>query len=490
MGILKEIYRPSLALLTDLYEITMAYGYWKSGIADRESVFHLFFRKRPFKGGYAISCGLELVIDFLQNFAFRESDLSYLQQLTGNDGQPLFSAEFLDYLRKLKFECSLDAIEEGTVVFEHEPILRVQGPLLQAQLIESALLNIINYQTLIATKAARICQAANAPVMEFGLRRAQGIDGSLSASRAAFVGGCSATSNVLAGKLFDIPVSGTHAHSWVMSFETELEAFEKYAAAMGNNCILLVDTYDTRQGILNAIEVGKALVSKGKKLIGIRIDSGDLAYFSQMGRELLDAAGLQDTKIIASNDLDEYILESLHDQDARLDMLGVGTKLVTAFDQPALGGVYKLSALKNDRGEWESKIKLSEQSIKINIPGIQQVKRIHQNGKLVADMIYDTELGHGKSPLIIDPEDATRSKRIRVNDHESEDLLKPIFNGGVLVYKLPALKDIRQKAADEVSGLHSGIRRLVNPHQYVVGLEQRLHEKRLRLILEQRKLVT
>lgn len=490
MGILKQIYQPSLALLTDLYQITMAYGYWKSGIANREAVFNLFFRKRPFKGGYAIACGLELVIDYLQNFSFDASDIAYLQKLTGTDGKALFSTEFLDFLQNLSFSCSVDAVKEGTVVFEHEPVLRVQGPLLQAQLIESALLNMINYQTLIATKATRICQAANAPVMEFGLRRAQGVDGALAASRAAFIGGCSATSNVLAGKLFDIPVSGTHAHSWVMSFESEMEAFEKYAEAMENNCVLLVDTYDTRQGILNAIEVGKGLVARGKKLIGIRIDSGDLAYLSQVGRELLDAAGLTDTKIIASNDLDEYILDSLHEQEAKLDLLGVGTKLVTAYDQPALGGVYKLSALQNEDGEWESKIKLSEQSIKINIPGIQQIKRFHKNGKLIADMIYDLELGFDNEPRIIDPEDATRAKKVAISDFESEELLHPIFNCGELVYEIPNLIDVRHKAKHEVSRLHPGLKRFVNPHQYVVGLEQKLHEKRMRLILEQRKLLS
>ncbi len=491
MGILKDLYRPSLTLLTDLYQITMAYAYWKSGIADRESAFHLFYRKKPFKGGYAIACGLELVIDYLEGFGFDESDLSYLAKLKGNDDEPLFDHDFIEYLRKLEFTCSVDAIPEGRLVFENEPLIRVTGPLLQAQLIESALLNIINYQTLVATKSARICQSANgSPVMEFGLRRAQGIDGSLSASRAAFIGGCSATSNVLAGKLFGIPVKGTHAHSWVMSFSNELEAFEKYAEAMDNNCILLVDTYDTRQGIFNAIEIGKALHARGKKLIGIRIDSGDLAYLSQMAREMLDAAGLVHTKIVASNDLDEYILESLHDQHADLDILGVGTKLVTAYDQPALGGVYKLSALKNEDGQWESKIKISEQSIKINIPGIQQVKRFTKNGQLVADMIYDIEQGHSEIPVIVDPNDATKLKKLDVEKLNTEDLLKPIFRDGKLIFKCPELSAIQDEVKKEISRIHGGIKRFVNPHIYVVGLEQHLYEKRLRLILEQRKLIS
>ncbi|MCG8306298.1 MAG: nicotinate phosphoribosyltransferase [Cytophagales bacterium] len=491
MGILKDLYQPSLTLLTDLYQITMAYAYWKSGMADREAVFHLFFRKKPFKGGYAISCGLELVIDYLLNFKFDASDLNYLRTLEGSDKEPLFSEEFVRYLGDIRFECSIDAIPEGKFVFENEPIIRVKGPLLQAQLIETALLNIINYQTLVATKSARICQAAGgAPVMEFGLRRAQGFDGGLAASRAAYIGGCAATSNVLAGKLFGIPVRGTHAHSWVMSFGNELEAFREYAKAMENNCTLLVDTYDTRQGILNAIEVGKTLESCGKKLLGVRIDSGDLAYLSQMAREMLDAAGLKETQIIASNDLDEYILESLHEQDAKLDALGVGTKLVTAYDQPALGGVYKLSALKNSTGEWESKLKLSEQSIKINIPGIQQVKRFYKDGQFVADMIYDTELGHAQKPTIVDPNDQTRLKRINIDKLEFENLLVPIFENGKSVYELPSLEEIRNTVHSEMKRIHSGIKRFVNPHAYVVGLEQNLYEKRLRIILEQRKLIS
>ncbi len=490
MSIIKQIYGTSLSLLTDLYQITMAYAYWKSNIANREAVFHLFFRKRPFDGGYAIAAGLELVIDYLNNFKFQESDIAYLNTLKGHDYEPLFDQEFLDYMRNLRFSCSVHAIPEGTVVFPNEPIVKVQGPLLQAQLIESALLNIINFQTLIATKSARVCLAARAPVMEFGLRRAQGIDGALAASRAAFIGGCSATSNVLAGKILGIPVSGTHAHSWVMSFEREIDAFRKYAEVMSNNCILLVDTYDTRQGIANAIEVGKILRENGKKLIGIRIDSGDLAYFSQLAREMLDNAGFQDTKIVASNDLDEHILESLHDQNAKLDLLGVGTKLVTAYDQPALGGVYKLSAIKNEAGEWESKLKLSEQSVKINIPGIQQVRRFYENGLMVADMIYDTLLGVREPPLLFDPNDQTKRKKICEKDCRWEDLLVPVYKNGQMVYNSPSLSEIRQFAEDNLKQLHPGIKRLINPHVYVVGLESRLNDKRLRLILEQRKLIT
>ncbi|NJN25850.1 MAG: nicotinate phosphoribosyltransferase [Cyclobacteriaceae bacterium] len=491
MATLKKLYGSSMTLLTDLYQITMAYSYWKTGMAEREAVFHLFFRKKPFDGGYAIACGLDLAIDYIQNFGFDDSDLDYLKTLNGNDGKPLFDLGFIEYLKNLEFSCTIDAVPEGTPVFENEPMLRVQGPLLQAQLIETPLLNIINFQTLVATKSARVCQAAGkAPVMEFGLRRAQGFDGGMAASRAAFIGGCATTSNVLAGKLMGIPVSGTHAHSWVMSFDSESEAFEKYAAAMENNCTLLVDTYDTRQGIANAIAVGKALKARGKKLMGIRIDSGDLAYLSQLGRTMLDNAGLHDTKIILSNDIDEYILESLHDQHAKMDLLGIGTKLVTAYDQPALGGVYKLSALKNKKGEWESKIKLSEQTIKINIPGIQQVRRFYHNGLMITDMIYDIELGVHDDPTIVDPNDPTKTKSIRTEHLFSEDLLVPIFENGKKVYQSPELADIRERVFKELEKLHTGIKRFVNPHVYVVGLEQRLYEKRLRLILEQRNLIS
>jgi nicotinate phosphoribosyltransferase len=487
---LQSLYKSSLVLLTDLYQLTMAYAYWKSEKHNTESVFHLFYRKEPFKGGYTIACGLETVIDYLRNLKFDASDIDYLRSLNGHDGQPLFEEGFYDYLRSMQFSCSVDAVPEGTPMFINEPLVRVQGPLLQAQLIETFLLNTINYQTLVATKASRICHAAKgAPVLEFGLRRAQGIDGSLSATRAAYIGGCSATSNVLGGKLLGIPVSGTHAHSWIMSFDNEMEAFEKYAEVMDNNCTLLVDTYNTRQGIINALEIGKAMKANGKKLLGIRIDSGDLAYFSQMARDLLDHAGLNDVKIVASNDLDEFILKSLCDQKAKIDIAGVGTKLVTAYDQPALGGVYKLSALKNKYGVWVNKLKLSEQSIKINIPGIQQVRRYFKNGEMSADMLFDVNFGVPASPTIVDSADSTRRKHIDEKDYDYQDLLIPIFDNGRLVYDKPALDEIRTFAAGELRKLHPSIRRFVNPHTYVAGLEHQLFEERIRIILQQRKLI-
>ncbi|RYF55329.1 MAG: nicotinate phosphoribosyltransferase, partial [Cytophagaceae bacterium] len=337
-----KLYDTSLSLLTDLYQVTMAYGYWKSGTAEKEAVFNLYFRKNPFGGGFTVACGLANAIGYVTHFGFTKKDLRYLRTLTGSDGEPLFETAFLDYLGALKLTVDIDAMPEGTVVFPNEPLVRVRGPILQCQLLETPLLNLINFETLIATKAARLRLVADTDtLLEFGLRRAQGVDGGMTASRAAYIGGCDATSNVLAGKHYDIPVRGTHAHSWVMSFDSELEAFETYADVLPNNVTLLVDTYDTIQGVRNAIEAGQRLRERGYRLSGIRLDSGDLAYLSIEARKLLDAAGFTDTAIVASNDLDETIINSLKQQGAKITVWGVGTKLVTAYDQPALGGVYK-----------------------------------------------------------------------------------------------------------------------------------------------------
>lgn len=483
--ILNNIYSTSLSLLTDLYQLTMAYGYWKNGIAEKEAVFNLFFRKNPFKSGYTIACGLEYAIDYIKNLKFDQSDIDYLATLTGNDKKPLFEKEFLTYLQNLKFNCDIDAIEEGTIVFPHQPLIRVKGPLVLCQLIETPLLNIINFQTLIATKSARICFATKGEsVLEFGLRRAQGIDGGLSASRAAFIGGCDATSNVLAGKLFNIPVKGTHAHSWVMSFDTELESFEKYAEAMPNNSLFLVDTYDTIEGVKNAVKVGNKLKEKGYKLAGIRLDSGDLAYLSTEARKILDEAGFTDANIVASNDLDEQTIESLKNQDAKINIWGVGTKLVTAYDQPALGGVYKLSAIKDENNNWAYKVKLSEQSIKTSNPGILNVKRFFSNGEFVGDMIYD-EINGSESNTIVDPMDLTRRKHFD-STFTNEVLLKPIFKNGELVYNMPSVKDIQNKVKEQFKYFHNGIKRFVNPHQYPVGLEEKLFNLKTELILKAR----
>ncbi len=479
--------RVSPALLTDLYQLTMAYGYWKEGMREKEAVFHLTFRHQPFGSGYTIACGLEDAIEYIQNFRFYPDDLEYLASLRDANDAPIFEPAFLDYLSGLTIACDVDAVPEGTVVFPHEPLLRINGPLLQCQLVETTLLNIINFQTLIATKSARICLAAQgAPVLEFGLRRAHGPDGGLAASRAAYIGGCAATSNVLAGKVFGIPVRGTHAHSWVMTFNTELEAFAAFARAMPANSIFLVDTYDTLQGIRHAIEVAKELKNNGHQFLGIRLDSGDLALLSITARRLLDEAGCPDAKIVASNDLDEYIINSLREQGARIDMWGVGTKLVTAFDQPALGGVFKLGAVRDPGTNWQYRIKLSEQAVKVSNPGVLQVRRFERGNEYFADMLYDEAGPSPQSRTIVDLADVTLRRRVP-KDADGRDLLVPIFRTGKLVYTRPTIHEIRKNATTQLSKFYSGIKRLLNPHIYPVGLEPNLHEVKARLIEEHRR---
>jgi nicotinate phosphoribosyltransferase len=522
-----EIYRPSLALLTDLYELTMAYGYWKLGRLEQQACFHLFFRKEPFAGGYAIAAGLQYAVDLLEQFRFSGGDCAYLATLTGNDDRPLFEPAFLDYLAGLELAVDIDAVPEGTAVFAHEPLVRVSGPILDCQLLETALLNIINFQTLIATKSARVCRAARGePVLEFGLRRAQGVDGGLTASRAAYIGGCAATSNVLAGKLFGIPVKGTHAHSWVMSFDSELEAFDAYSRVMPNNCVFLVDTYDSLEGVRRAVEVGKRLRARGHEMVGIRLDSGDLADLSIQARKILDEAGFPQAAVVASNELDEHIISSLHQQGAKVVIWGVGTSLVAGQDQPALGGVYKLSAVRNPGGEWEPRVKVSDQTAKVSTPGLLQIRRFIEGGRFTADMIYDTLTGaheateahegtdvreatdareaagrrargdassvpspaaldDGKRNEIVDPADATRRWAIPVNA-QHEDLLVPIFRGGRRVYEPPTLEAVRVRVRDQMAALPPGTLRLLNPQQYPVGLEPRLYAIKTRLILESR----
>jgi nicotinate phosphoribosyltransferase len=474
-------------LLTDLYQLTMAAGYWKCGKAEQEAVFHLFFRKLPFAGGYALAAGLGDVVEWLQGFRFGREELDYLATLPGRDGRPLFESGFLAYLGKMKWRCDVDAIPEGTVVFPHEPLIRVRGPLVQAQLVETALLNIVNFQTLIATKAARVCEAARGePVLEFGLRRAQGPDGAVMASRAAFIGGAAATSNVLAGMIHGIPVRGTHAHSWVMSFDSEPEAFEAYAAALPNNCVFLVDTYDTLEGVKNAIEVGKQLRDRGHELAGVRLDSGDLAWLSIEARRILDEGGFPNASIVASNDLDENLIESLKHQGAKISVWGVGTQMVTGGSQPALGGVYKLGAIRHAAGEWEPRIKLSEQAAKVSNPGIQQVRRFTLNGEFCGDAIFDEASGLAQPVTIVHPSDATRIK-IMPEEATSEDLLQPVFRGGELVMALPALPEIRQRGSGQLARLHASVKRLQHPHDYPAGVERLLQARKLELIRQARR---
>lgn len=472
----------SLSLLTDLYQLTMALGYWSSGQAEREAVFHLTFRRPPFGGGYAIAAGIQPAIEYLSQLHYSPDDLAYLATLRDADDHQLFPAGFLDYLGALRFDCDVAAVPEGTVVFAHEPLLRVRGPIGVAQLVETPLLTLINFQTLVATKASRVvAAAAGAPVLEFGLRRAQGIDGGLSASRASYIGGCDATSNVLAGKRFGIPVRGTHAHSWIMFHDDELEAFRAYAASQPGNCTFLVDTYDTLEGVRHAIIVGRELRAQGKRLLGIRLDSGDLAYLSIEARRLLDEAGFPDTKIVASNDLDEVLIGSLREQGARIDTWGVGTKLVTAFDQPALGGVYKLGAVRQDDGSWRQVIKLSEQPIKISNPGQLQVRRLRRGDQMVGDVIYDEVTGLS-SPLVLhDLEDPARVLPLGSFDAE-EQLLVPMLDRGRVVTGDVSLSAARARARDQLAQLSPRTRRFLNPQPYPVGLDPFVHAEKRRLI--------
>jgi len=463
-------------LLTDLYQLTMAQGYWKLGLHERPAVFHHIFRKFPFGGNYAVAAGLASAVSFLEEFRFGAAELAFLATLRAPAGEPLFEPAFLEYLQGLRLTCDIDAIAEGTLVFPHEPLLRVTGPLLQGQLLETALLNIVNFQTLIATKAARVCLAAEGDrVLEFGLRRAQGPDGGLSASRAAYIGGCASTSSVLAGQQFGIPVSGTLSHSWITAFDSEQEAFEAFAEVMPHNFVLLVDTYDTRRGVQNAIRVAEKMRKKGVELRAIRIDSGDLAALSIEARQALDAHGFLKTEIIASNSLDEHVIADLKKRGAKISVWGVGTSLVTAYDYPALDGVYKLSALKNAAGAWEHRLKLSEDPEKTSIPGILQVRRFYQDERLVADVIYDqlTGLPEGSVEMVPAPHFAGPFETVPAHDR-SEDLLQPVLREGLPVQEMPDIHSARKVCIESVTRFAGAFQRKVYP----VGLEQSLYRKR------------
>jgi len=474
-------YGGSLALLTDLYQLTMACGYWKAGTADREAVFHLTFRRAPFGGGYAIAAGIAPALDYLHGLTFSPSDLAYLATLRDGTGARLFPTGFLDYLAAFRFACTVDAAPEGSLVFAYEPIVRVTGPIAHAQLVETALLTMINFETLIATKASRVVQAARgAPVIEFGLRRAQGVDGGVGASRAAYIGGCAATSNVLAGKLFGIPVRGTHAHSWVMFYGDELAAFRAYADALPGNCTLLVDTYDSLEGVRHAITVGHELRARGHELAGVRLDSGDLAHLSIVARRMLDEAGFPGAKIVASNDLDEVVIGSLFEQGARIDTFGVGTRLVTAFDQPALGGIYKLGAVRDEHGAWRQAIKLSEQPNKISNPGNLAVRRLRRAGELVADIIYDSEAGW-QTPALHDIEDPLRPPYAPAFD-EASDLLVTYLQAGAQVRAADPIEVARARATRELAELSPRARRFLNPQPYPVGLDPYVHTRKQALV--------
>ena len=473
----------NLTLLTDLYQLTMMDGYLKNGKEKDIAVFDLFFRRNNIIT-YSVAAGLEQALDYVLNIRFEKQDIEYLRSLG------LFDETFLSYLKNFRFTGDVYAVPEGTVVFPEEPIVTVRAPLLEAQFLETALLNIVNHQTLIASKSAKVAYAAKGDsVMEFGLRRAQGPDAGIYGARASVIGGCRSTSNVLAGQKFGIPVAGTHAHSWVMNFPTEYEAFSAYAKMYPDACLLLVDTYDTlRSGVPNAIRVFRELRAAGHEPKGIRLDSGDLAYLSKMARAMLDEAGFPDAIICASGDLDEYLINSLKNQGACIDLWGVGTKLITSADMPALGGVYKLSALHTGDSE-VPKIKLSDNSDKITNPGFKQVYRIYDNktGKAEADLIaLRDEVFDEKQPLtIFHPKDTW--KKTTFTDYTMRPLSRLYIQDGKLLSPLPALTDICTYAEGEKESFWDEYKRPDNPHVYKVDLSQRLFDLKNQLISQIRE---
>jgi nicotinate phosphoribosyltransferase len=460
----------------------MACGYWKAGVSDQEAAFHVVFRENPFAGEFTVACGLATVVDIVREFRFTDDEIAYLADQLGNDGRPLFDAEFLNYLRNLRLSCDIDVVPEGALVFPNEPLLRICGPIIECQLLETALLNTLNFQSLIATKAARICLAAQYDmVIEFGLRRAQGIDGGLTAARAAYIGGCAGTSNLQAGKRYGIPVSGTQAHSWIMFFENEREAFQRYAEALPNNCVFLVDTYNSLDGVRHAIEVAKQLRTDRYEIIGIRLDSGDRIALSMQARQMLDQAGFPNAKIVCSGDLDEFTISEMKRRGAKIDIWGVGTKLTTGQPDAALGGIYKLGAVRSPGGEWKYRIKLSDEASKMSCPGLLQVRRYSdQNGKFVGDAIYEIDHGIGEPYLIFDFE-TDQPREIR-GAATSVDMLLPVFRKGELVYQVPALEVSRQHARNQIKSAPPEISNLDNSIPYQVGLESALFNLRLELI--------
>lgn len=475
----------NLTLLTDLYELTMMQGYFKEKDANETVIFDMFYRTNPHGNGFAICAGLEQAIEYIKGLHFDESDIEYLRSLH------LFDEDFLEYLSTFRFTGDIYAIPEGTVVFPRESLIKVIAPIMQAQLVETALLTIINHQSLIATKTERIVHAAKGDgVMEFGLRRAQGADAGTYGARAAMIAGCIGTSNVLCGKMFDVPVKGTHAHSWIMSFPDELTAFRTYAKLYPSACILLVDTYDTlKSGVPNAIKVFKEMREAGIPLTfyGIRLDSGDLAYLSKKAKKMLDAAGFPDAVISASNDLDEYLIDSLKVQGATINSWGVGTNLITAKDCPSFGGVYKLAAVRDkNTGEFIPKIKLSENAEKITNPGNKTIYRIYdkENGKIIADLIclvgekFDTN----NSLLLFDPQETWKKTLLAPGTYTMRELLVPIFLNGECVYESPKVMDIQKYCKQELDTLWDESKRLVNPHTVHVDLSNELWQMKKQLL--------
>ncbi len=471
----------NLTLLMDLYELTMVGGYYVSGKKDQWANFDYLFRRVPDDGGFCIAAGLEQVIDYIENIGFNEEDIAYLDTLG------IFPGDVLQYLKGLRFTGNLYAVPEGTVIFPNEPVLRVTGPLPEAQLIESALLNIMNFQTLIATKSARVCIAAEGgPVIEFGLRRAHGPDAALGAARAAFIGGAMGTSNLWAGKTLGIPVRGTIAHSWIESFPSELEAFRAYAKIYPKSCLLLVDTYDTlRSGVPNAIQVGRELRASGEgNLIGIRLDSGDLAYLSKKSRKMLDDNGFERAKIIASSDLDEWLIESLKKQEAKIDIWGVGTRLVTSYSSPALGGVYKLTAVA-EGGKMVPKIKRSDNPEKITNPGVKKVVRYSDEaGTMRGDVLFlEDEAPDTHMPARAFHPVLPHIYKSYPPGFRREELLVPVFINGKLVYETPCLGEIQENTRRNLDRLGSEFKRFQNPHVYHVSLSEKLFRLKQELLM-------
>lgn len=476
--------RHNLTLLTDLYELTMMQGYFRNKTANETVIFDLFYRSNPCGNGYSIMAGLEQAIKYIKELHFTRNDIEYLRSLN------MFDESFLDYLGDFKFTGDIYAIPEGTVIFPREPLVKVIAPIMEAQLVETALLNIINHQSLIATKAARVCYAAKGDgVLEFGLRRAQGPDAGIYGARAAMIGGCVGTSNVLAGELFDVPVRGTHAHSWVMSFPDEYTAFKTYAEMYPQACTLLVDTYDTlKSGVPNAIRVFQEMKDAGIELknYGIRLDSGDLAYISKKARKVLDAAGFTDAIISASNDLDEYLIESLKAQGAAITSWGVGTNLITAKDNPAFGGVYKLAAIQDENGNFIPKIKLSENSEKVTNPGNKKIYRIYdkETGKIKADLICmeDEVFTENETMKLFSPTETWKKTYLEPGTFTLRELMVPVFIKGECVYESPKVMDIRAYCQQEQATLWEETKRFVNPHKVYIDLSKKLYDTKITLL--------
>lgn len=475
----------SLALHTDLYQINMAESYWADGIHNRKAIFELYFRKLPFGNGYAIFAGLERMLEYLRDFRFSDSDIAYLREEVG------YKEDFIEYLKNIRFTGDMYSMVEGELVFANEPIVRIEAPLVEAQLIETALLNIVNYQTLIATKASRIKQIIkNEAAMEFGTRRAQEMDAAIWGTRAAFIGGFASTSNVRAGKLFNIPVSGTHAHALVQAYKNDYDAFHAYAKRH-RDCVFLVDTYNTlKSGVPTAIKVAKELGDK-INFIGIRLDSGDVAFLSKEARRMLDEAGFQNAKIIVSNDLDEYTILNLKAQGAKVDVWGIGTKLITAYDQPALGAVYKMVAIENNEGQLEDTIKISANAEKVSTPGLKNVYRIidRKNGKAEGDYItmQDENPQSEERIKMFHPVHTFVSKF--VTNFEAKNLQQQVIKNGEINYQNPTLEEMRDYAAENLELLWDEYKRAMNPEEYPVDLSQKCWDNKMRNIEEAREMV-